>query len=117
MFFVFLRSRMGSFKALMTRLVALGTTSTFAARFWMVRRTVTRIPFQALVPLTMSSPTFLGDIPRGPTFGAKTEDGACSPPYCRRQTIFTSFGSNFGAIAEERQGGGAPHGSGPVWPN
>merc|ERR1719188_1224087 len=61
--------------------------------------TVTRMPFHALVPLTMSSPTFLGDMPNGPTFGASTEDGACSPPYCLNVTTFTSLGSNFGAMA------------------
>merc|ERR1719226_212467 len=98
MFFVFLRSRRGSFNCLMIRLVAFGSTSTLAARFWIVNRTVTRMPFQALVPLTMSSPTFFGDRPNGPTFGAKTEDGACSPPYCRRVTTLTSLGSNLGAI-------------------
>merc|ERR1719371_117775 len=98
MFLVFLRSRFGSFNSLMIRLVAFGSTSTLAARFWMVSLTVTRMPFQAEVPLTMSSPTFLGDMPSGPTFGARTEDGACSPPYWRNLTTFTSFGSNFGAI-------------------
>merc|ERR1719223_2731000 len=77
----FLRSRRGSFNALMTRLVAFGSTSTFAARFWMVSFTVTRMPFHALVFFTISSPIFLGDIPKGPTFGANTDDGACSPPY------------------------------------
>merc|ERR1719401_3209596 len=82
------------------RLVALGSTSTLAARFWIVRRTVTRIPFHALVPFTMSSPTFLGDIPKGPTFGANTDEGACSPPYWRKVTTFTSLGSNLGAMAE-----------------
>merc|ERR1719189_3066197 len=81
MFLVFLRSLNGSFNCLITRLVAFGSTSTFAARFWIVSLTVTRMPFQAAVPFTMSSPTFLGDIPRGPTFGASTDDGACSPPY------------------------------------
>merc|ERR1719507_1939695 len=44
MFFVFFLSRSGSFRALMTKLVALGTTSTFAARFWIESLTVTRIP-------------------------------------------------------------------------
>merc|ERR1719440_1330363 len=103
MFFTFFRSRSGSFSSLMTRDVAFGTTSTLAARFWIVSRTVTRIPFQALVAFTMSSPTFFGDMPRGPTFGASTEEGACSPPYCRRQTYFTSFGSNFGAMATTKK--------------
>eukprot|EP00428_Durinskia_dybowskii_P028597 CAMPEP_0170242362 /NCGR_PEP_ID=MMETSP0116_2-20130129/20952_1 /TAXON_ID=400756 /ORGANISM="Durinskia baltica, Strain CSIRO CS-38" /LENGTH=69 /DNA_ID=CAMNT_0010493207 /DNA_START=12 /DNA_END=218 /DNA_ORIENTATION=+ len=46
----------------------------------------------------MSSPTFFGDMPRGPTFGASTDEGACSPPYCRSVTTLTSFGSNFGAM-------------------
>merc|ERR1719454_219438 len=98
MFFVFFLSRFGSFSSLITRLVALGSTSTFAARFWMVSLTVTRMPFHALVPLTISSPTFFGDMPSGPTLGAKTEEGAVSPPYWRSFTTLTSFGSNFGAI-------------------
>merc|ERR1719491_2665428 len=97
-FLVFLRSLSGSFNCLMMRLVALGSMSTLAARFWMVSLTVTRMPFHAPVPFTMSSPTFLGDMPRGPTFGANTEEGACSPPYCLNVTIFTSFASNLGAI-------------------
>merc|ERR1719263_967932 len=101
-FFVFLRSRFGSLSSLMTKLVAFGSTSTFAARFWIVSLTVTRIPFHADVPLTMSSPTFFGDIPSGPTLGASTDDGAVSPPYCRKHTILTSFGSNLGAILSGR---------------
>mmetsp|Transcript_103885 Transcript_103885/g.332982 ORF Transcript_103885/g.332982 Transcript_103885/m.332982 type:complete len:202 (-) Transcript_103885:10-615(-) len=99
MFLVFLRSRNGSFSCLMTKLVAFGSTSTLAARFWMVRRTVTRMPFHVLVPFTMSSPTFFGDMPRGPTFGASTDEGACSPPYWRSVTIFVSLASNLGAMA------------------
>merc|ERR1719433_2095258 len=102
MFLVFSRSRKGSFNCLIIKLVAFGTMSTFAARFWMVSRTVTRMPFHAPVPFTMSSPTFLGDMPSGPTFGANTDDGAVSPPYWRRVTILTSFGSNFGAMLPVR---------------
>eukprot|EP00403_Amphidinium_massartii_P031525 CAMPEP_0178445606 /NCGR_PEP_ID=MMETSP0689_2-20121128/40279_1 /TAXON_ID=160604 /ORGANISM="Amphidinium massartii, Strain CS-259" /LENGTH=41 /DNA_ID= /DNA_START= /DNA_END= /DNA_ORIENTATION= len=41
----------------------------------------------------MSSPIFFGDMPKGPTFGASTDAGACSPPYWRSLMIFTSFGS------------------------
>merc|ERR550537_598479 len=104
MFFVFFLSRRGSFSSLITKLVALGSTSTFACRFWMVSLTVIRIPFHCAVPLTMSSPIFLGDMPRGPTLGANTEEGACSPPYCRRQTYLTSLGSNFGAILANDKG-------------
>lgn len=36
-------------------------TSTLAARFWQMSLTVTFMPFQSLVALAMSSPTFLGD--------------------------------------------------------
>merc|ERR1712094_13930 len=97
----FLRSRIGSLSSLMMRLVAFGSTSTLAARFWIVSLTVTRMPFHADVPFTMSSPTFLGDMPKGPTLGASTEEGAVSPPYWRKHTIFTSLGSNFGATAYE----------------
>lgn len=45
MFFSFLRSRGGSFKALMTKEEAEGTTETAAWRFWIVNLTVTRRPF------------------------------------------------------------------------
>merc|ERR1719198_2242696 len=31
--------------------------------------------------------------------GRKTDEGACSPPYWRSVTIFTSLGSNLGAMA------------------
>jgi hypothetical protein len=44
-FFSFLRSRGGSFRALMTSDEAEGTTETAACRFWMVSLTVTRRPF------------------------------------------------------------------------
>merc|ERR1740129_2212403 len=87
----------------MIRLVAFGSTSTLAALFWIVRLTVTRIPFQAAVPFTMSSPTFFGDMPSGPTFGASTDDGACSPPYWRSFTTLTSLGSNLGAMMLEER--------------
>merc|ERR1719436_1183535 len=102
MFLVFLRSLRGSFSCLMRRLVAFGSTSTLAALFWMVSLTVTRMPFHAEVPFTISSPTFFGDMPSGPTFGANTEDGACSPPYCRKVTTLTSLGSNLGAMVRLR---------------
>jgi len=41
-------------------------------------------------------------MPRGPTFGANTDDGAWTPPYCRKVTIFTSLASNFGGKADAR---------------
>ena len=86
MFLTFLRSRGGSFRALMMRAAALGTTSTLAWRFWIVNLTVTFKPFQSWVALAMSSPIFLGDRPKGPTLGAKAEVAATSPPTARRQT-------------------------------
>ena len=60
-FLTFLRSRGGSFRALMIREAALGTTSTRAWRFWTTSFTVIFSPFQSAVVLAMSSPTFLGD--------------------------------------------------------
>merc|ERR1719215_229951 len=98
MFLVFLRSRTGSFNSLIKREDALGSIETLAARFWMVNLTVIRIPFQPPEFLMMSSPIFLGDIPRGPILGAKTEDGAASPPYWRTYTYVTALGSNLGAM-------------------
>ncbi|KAL4581313.1 hypothetical protein LXL04_017524 [Taraxacum kok-saghyz] len=59
MFFTFFLSRSGSFRALITRAAADGTTETLACRFWTVSLTVTRNPFQSLaVSLAMSSPIF-----------------------------------------------------------
>ena len=78
-----------------------GTTETAACRFWMVSFTVTRRPFyfegkhiarlraqfimhtQSPVALAMSSPTFLGDSPRGPIFGASADEAPTSPPVAR----------------------------------
>ena len=106
MFFSFLRSRGGSFRALMTSDDADGTTETCACRFWMVSLTVTRRPFQSPVAykdgqlscseamdwkegkrfgtFAISSPTFLGDRPRGPIFGASEEEDPTSPPCALR---------------------------------
>ncbi|CAL9128289.1 unnamed protein product [Musa acuminata var. zebrina] len=84
MFLVFLRSRSGSLRALMTRAAAEGTTVTLACRFWTVSLTVTRRPFQSLaVSLAMSSPIFFGDSPRGPIFGARELAAPTSPPVTR----------------------------------
>lgn len=84
MFFSFFRSRGGSFRARMTREEADGTTETAACRFWMVSLIVTRRPFQSPVALAISSPTFLGDRPRGPIFGARVAEEPTSPPVARR---------------------------------
>ena len=79
-FFSFFLSLGASFKAVMTREDADGTTEAVACLFWMVKQTVTLIPLKSLVALAMSSPTFFGDKPRGPIFGANAEDAPTSPP-------------------------------------
>lgn len=105
MFFSFFRSRGGSFSARMMSDEALGTTETAAWRFWMVSLTVTRSPFcndttlgklgnsrhrharshtQSPVALAISSPTFLGERPRGPILGASVAEDPTSPPVARR---------------------------------
>merc|ERR1712215_655373 len=89
MFFTFLRSLGGSFKALMTRAAAEGTTEQVACLFWILSCTVA---------LAMSSPIFLGERPRGPTLGARELVALTSPPTALRYTYLTSLGSNLGPI-------------------
>merc|ERR1719309_430938 len=98
MFFTFLRSLGGSFKALMTRAAAEGTTEQVACLFWILSCTVTLRPFQSAVALAMSSPIFLGERPRGPTLGARELVAPTSPPTALRYTYLTSLGSNLGPI-------------------
>lgn len=43
-------------------------------------------PFQAVVALQISSPTFLGERPRGPTLGAREDVAPTSPPTARSFT-------------------------------
>merc|ERR1740116_29842 len=86
MFFSFLRSRTGSLRALMIKAEAEGIISTVAWRLMMVNLTVTFMPFQSMVAFWMSSPTFLGDRPRGPIFGASDEALPTSPPMARMMT-------------------------------
>ena len=50
-FFSFFLSRGGSFRALMTKEDAEGTTDTAACRFWIVSLTVTRRPFYIILSL------------------------------------------------------------------
>ena len=80
LFFCFFLSLGGSLRALMIRAEAEGTTSIWACLFWMVSFTVILRPFQSPVALAMSSPTFLGDRPRGPILGAKADVAPTSPP-------------------------------------
>ena len=60
-FLTFLRSLGGSLRALITSEAAEGTTPIVACLFWIVSSTVIFKPFQSLVALAISSPTFLGD--------------------------------------------------------
>merc|ERR1712217_1019019 len=101
MFFTFLRSLGGSFKALMTRAAAEGTTEQVACLFWILSCTVTLRPFQSAVALAMSSPIFLGERPRGPTLGARELVAPTSPPTALRYTNLTSLGSNLGPMADK----------------
>ena len=63
-----------------------GTTSAVACLLMIVSLTVTFCPFQSMVAFWMSSPTFFGDKPRGPIFGASAEAAPISPPTARRIT-------------------------------
>merc|ERR1711955_10050 len=98
MFFTFFLSLGGSFRALMIRAAAEGTTEQVACLFWIFSWTVTFRPFQSPVALAMSSPIFLGDKPSGPTLGAREEVAPTSPPTALRYTYLTSLGSNLGPI-------------------
>lgn len=51
------------------------------------------------VALAISSPTFLGDRPRGPILGARADEAPTSPPVALRWIILTSLGSNLGLRA------------------
>ena len=104
MFLVFLRSRGGSLRALITSDEAEGTMAILATRFWTMSSTVRRRPFQSAVCLAISSPTFLGFCrgkcvrkdaqkqreprtrPRGPILGARAEPPGTSPPVTRTLT-------------------------------
>merc|ERR1719460_214530 len=92
MFFSFLRSRTGSLSALMIRELAEGTISTVAWRLMIVSLTVTFMPFQSMVAFWMSSPTFLGERPRGPILGASDDAEPISPPTAR---MITYLGGSF----------------------
>merc|ERR1719231_2048242 len=84
----------------MIREAADGTTSTVACRFCTINLQVTRRPFHSPdVALTMSSPTFLGDMPSGPTLGASEEAPGTSPPVTRTYTRRISLGSILGGMA------------------
>ena len=47
------------------------------------------LPTQSPVALAISSPTFLGDRPKGPILGARAEEAPTSPPVARRVLLET----------------------------
>merc|ERR1712150_461455 len=98
MFFTFLRSRGGSFRALIIMAAAEGQTAIWACLFWTVSWTVIFRPFQSVVAFMMSSPIFLGLRPRGPTLGAREEVAPISPPTTRNLITLISLGSNLGGM-------------------
>merc|ERR1711942_210210 len=100
-FLTFFLSLGGSFRALMIKAAAEGTTEQVACLFWIFSWTVTFRPFQSPVALAMSSPIFLGDKPSGPTLGAKDEVAPTSPPTTRNLMILISLGSNLGGIFQD----------------
>ena len=74
---------------------------------------VKRMHTQSPVAFAMSSPTFLGDRPNGPIFGASADDAPTSPPVARRCMTLISLGSTLGGMADgsrvlgkEKVGGG-----------
>ena len=89
---IFFLSLIGSFKALRTNEAAAGRTVTVVCLFWTIISTGILIPFHAAVAFLMSSPTFLGGIPRGPHFGARTAAATSSPPMTLRKTIEEKIG-------------------------
>ncbi|EKG07507.1 hypothetical protein TCSYLVIO_001363 [Trypanosoma cruzi] len=99
MFFTFLRSRGGSFRARIKREATEGVTRTVATRFLTRSSHVTLRPFQSFVDLAMSSPIFLAFRPSGPTFGASDAVAGTSPPTALTMTISSWLGSNLGGIS------------------
>ena len=68
-----------------------GITSTVATLLIIVSLTITLIPFHASVAALISSPTFFGDKPKGPTLGAKLAAAPISPPTVLRITKFNYY--------------------------
>merc|ERR1719359_1463332 len=69
-----------------------GIISTVAWRLMIVNLTVTFMPFQSIVAFWMSSPTFLGERPRGPILGASDDALPTSPPTA---LMMTYLGGSF----------------------
>lgn len=57
-------------------------------------------PFQSLVALALSSPTFVGDRPRGLPLGAGADGALTSPPVYLRYTTLMSLGLSLGGMVE-----------------
>ena len=119
MFFTFFRSRGGSFNSFKIKAEAVGTIVGVAyknlevmyirrkkvlsekertTRLMTLSLTTTLIPFQSMVAFWISSPTFFGDKPKGPSFGASEEAEPISPPTAFIITIFSSPAAGGGPI-------------------
>lgn len=54
-----------------------------------------RFRTQSPVALAISSPTFLGDRPRGPILGARADEAPTSPPVALRWLLFSHIASQY----------------------
>eukprot|EP00128_Syssomonas_multiformis_P004824 Colp12_sorted_trinity150504_noHs@1238 len=98
MFLTFFLSLGGSLSSLRIMAEAVGTMVGVATRFTTLRRTMTLMPFHSMVAFWISSPTFLGERPRGPSLGARAEAEPISPPTAFNNTIFSSPAGGGGPI-------------------
>ena len=63
------------------------------------------MPTQSPVAFAISSPTFFGDKPRGPIFGARAEDAPTSPPVALKvlqEDLFSNYGDRGEFVTLER---------------
>lgn len=88
--FCFFLSLGSSWRALMTRAEAGGTTAIWAFLFWMVSFTVILRPFQSPEALAISPSTAFGDRPRGPVSRARADVALSSPQVHFRCTALIS---------------------------
>jgi hypothetical protein len=79
-FLVFFLSRSYPPSSLIIKADEVGWIMIYAALFWHLSWTITRIPFHFPPYLIISSPTFLALRPSGPSFGARVAAGPGSPP-------------------------------------
>ena len=89
-FLTFFLSLGGSLSSLSTIAAALGMMVGVATRLTTLSLTATLMDFQSMVAFWISSPTFFGERPRGPSFGARAEAEPISPPTAFKITVFSS---------------------------